>query len=222
MQRLPKILSFFSARPRKCSWRPDEHSGFPDMAPKAETGPFHVMPEHEHPLRPDSAAITLVEYGDYQCRPCGEAYIEIESLRRVMADRLRFIYRHFPYAKLHPQAELAAEAAEAAAAQGKFWEMHDLLFRRQNALREKHLLTYPETLGLNAERFCWELKNRVYRDQVRLHFRSGVMNGVYSTPAGFINGVRHPGALRAEALSEAFSRINDPRSGGVSGVEIAS
>jgi hypothetical protein len=78
-----------------------------------------------------------VEYGDYQCRQCGEAYLEIEKLREVLGDRLRFVFRQYPYAKLHPQAELAAEAAEAAGAQGKFWEMHDLLFRRQDALRKK-------------------------------------------------------------------------------------
>jgi predicted DsbA family dithiol-disulfide isomerase len=105
---------------------------------------------------------------------------------------------------------LAAEAAEAAGAQGKFWEMHDLLFRGQDALCKKHLLRYAEMLALDLRRFCWELKNRIYRDRVRQDFRSGVMNGVYSTPAVFINGVRYAGPLGLEALLDAVNRIGDP------------
>jgi protein-disulfide isomerase len=210
--RLRKLLSFFpGAFARKCSWDPDDPSGFFAMGPETAGGPFQAMPKQDHARGPDSAPITLVEYGDYQCTQCGEAYLEIEKLREVLGDRLRFVFRQYPYAKLHPQAELAAEAAEAAGAQGRFWEMHDLLFRRQDALRKKHLLRYAETLGLNRGRFCWELKNRVYRDRVRRDFRSGVINGVYSTPTVFINGVRHAGALTTEALLDAVNGVGDPR-----------
>jgi protein-disulfide isomerase len=98
-----------------------------------------------------SAPITLVEYGDYQCPGCGELYLEIEKLREVLGDRLRFVFRQYPYAKLHPQAELAAEAAEAAGAQGRFWEMHNMLFRHQDALRKKHLLKYAEMFRRQLE-----------------------------------------------------------------------
>jgi formate-nitrite transporter family protein len=111
------------------------------------------------------------------------------------------------------QAELAAEAAEAAGGPGKFWEMHNMLFQDQGALTENHLVKYAETLNLDLRRFCWGLKDRAYRERVREDFRSGVMNGVYSTPSIFIDSVRHSRTFDVETLCDAVTRyIPLPRS----------
>ena len=99
--------------------------------------------------------------------------------------------------------------------------MHDLLFRHQDALREKYLFKYAGMLGLDIGRFCWELKNRVYRERVRRDFRSGVMNGVYSTPTVFINGVRHSGALNVEVLLDVVNRLENGQEHALSGLELA-
>ena len=160
----------------------------------------------DHKLGTDSALITIVEYGDYQCPQCGSAYFEIKRLLTTPGDRVRFVFRHYPYAKRHPQAELAAEAAEAAGAQRRFWEMHDLLFQHQNELHKKHLLGYATVLGLDMERFRCELKTGVHRERVRGDFRSGVRNFVYSTPSIFINGARHIGAFDLNELLEVVSQ----------------
>lgn len=176
---------------------------------KAEAGDYELVlaiSERDHARGPDSAPVTVVEYGDYQCPQCGEVYLEMEKLIKILGDQMRFIFRQYPYAKLHPQAELAAEAAEAAGAQGRFWDMHDLLFQHQDALTEDHLLEYAGLLQLDLGRFCWELKNRVYRERVREDFRSGVLNLVFSTPSLFINGVLHNGAFDLETLLDAVRR----------------
>lgn len=220
--RLRTLLSFFRWAPsRACEWDPGDSSSVLASEPRAEAELLLPMHERHRTRGPDSAPITLVEYGDYQCPQCGEVYLEIEKLREILGDRLRFAFRQYPYAKLHPQADLAAEAAEAAGAQGKFWEMHDLLFRHQDALHEKYLFKYAGMLGLDIERFCWELKNRAYRERVRRDFRSGVRNGVYSTPTVFINGVRHSGAFNVEVLLDVVNRIDDGRKDRVTGVELA-
>jgi protein-disulfide isomerase len=106
-----------------------------------------------------------------------------------MGDQLRFVFRHFPLTQIHPHAEGAAEASEAAAAQGRFWEMHDLLYENQRALDPMHLLGYAEELGLDTQRFVRELEERIYQPRVREDFMSGVRSGVSGTPAFFITGV---------------------------------
>ena len=174
-----------------------EAAGAPTLLP--------IFADH-HLQRPESAAIALVEYGDYECPQCGEVYLVIEALKKILGERMRIIFRQYPYARLHPHAELAAEAAEAAAAQGKFWEMHHVLFQHQDALTENDLVRYAETVHLDVPRFCWELTNRVYRERVREAFRSGVTNGVYSTPSIFINGVRHDGPFDLETLCSAVTQ----------------
>jgi len=118
----------------------------------------------------------------------------VRNLQTTLAERLRIIYRHYPLSGIHPQAQEAAEAAEAAGAQGRFWEMHDLLFQNQNALKRKNLLSYGETLGLDIDRFRNELKKRVYRERVREDFRRGVRHGIYKPPGLFLNGMRPPHA----------------------------
>jgi protein-disulfide isomerase len=161
-----------------------------------------LLPIHDedHVHGPASAPYTLVEYGDYECPGCGQLFEIIRDLQTTLGDRLRIVYRHYPLSGIHPRAQEAAEAAEAAGAQGHFWEMHDLLFRNQNALKRKDLLAYGETLSLDMDRFRNELKREVYRDLVREDFRRGVQNGVYGTPGLFLNGVRHDGAWDRDTL----------------------
>ena len=134
---------------------------------------------------------TLVEYGDYECPDCGRLYVTLRDLQRDFASRLRIAFRHYPFSGIHRHAQQAAEAAEAAGAQGKFWEMHSLLFERQDALNTKDLIRYAGELTLDVEQFRNEVKNQIYRDSVRADFIAGVQNGVYRTPGLFLNGVRY-------------------------------
>ena len=159
------------------------------------------------PIQPDDhiqgapdAGYTLVEYGDYECPDCGRLFITIRDLYAQLGHELRLVFRTYPLSGIHPHAEQAAEAAEAAGAQGRFWEMHDLLFANQSALRTKDLYQYAEQLSLDGQRFGDELKYRTYEDRVREDFRRGVANGVYATPALFINGVRDNSALEHDSL----------------------
>jgi protein-disulfide isomerase len=135
--------------------------------------------------------VTLTEYGDYECPYCGAAYPIVQKVRRALGPNLRFVFRHFPLSQAHPHAQRAAEAAEAAGAQGEFWKMHDLLFENQDALEDADLLRYAGALKLDADRFARELSAGVHSDRVRRDFRSGVRSGVNGTPTFFINGVRH-------------------------------
>jgi protein-disulfide isomerase len=159
------------------------------------------------PIQPDDhlqgapdACYTLVEYGDYECPACGRLFDTIRALRTQLGDSLRLVFRHYPLSGVHSHAQQAAEAAEAAGAQCRFWEMHDLLFANQQALATKDLYKYAERLSLDTKRFRQELKHRTYEDRVREDFRRGVENGVYGTPGLFINGVRHDGALDSDSL----------------------
>jgi protein-disulfide isomerase len=159
------------------------------------------------PVQPDDhvqgtpeARYTLVEYGDYECPACGSLFETIRAMRAQLGDELCLVFRHYPRSGVHPHAQQAAEAAEAAGAQGLFWEMHDLLFANQNALATKDLYRYAERLALDTVRFREDLKQRTYEDRVRENFRRGVANGVYGTPGLFINGVRHDGALDLDSL----------------------
>jgi len=161
------------------------------------------------PIQPDDhvqgqsgARLTLVEYGDYECPACGTLFVTIRELHQQLGDDVRIVFRHYPLSGRHPHAQMAAEAAEAAGAQDKFWEMHDLLFEHQAALAEKDLRRYAERLALNIEQFRGSLKDRTFEDRVREHFKRGVANGVYGTPGLFVNGVRYDGALDAESIHQ--------------------
>jgi protein-disulfide isomerase len=156
--------------------------------------------KRDHIQGPVDAAVTLVEYGDYECPHCGRAYPIVKAIQKRMAKKLRFVYRNFPLRESHPHAQRAAEAAEAAGGQGRFWEMHDRLFERQFALEDDNLLEYAAELGLDVARFQRELAARVYEPRVREDFRSGVMSGVNGTPTFFINGVRHDDSWEFEPL----------------------
>jgi len=154
----------------------------------------------DHVHGPDDAPYTLVEYGDYECPDCGRLYVILRDLQSDIASRLRIVYRHYPFSGIHHHAQQAAEAAEAAGAQGKFWEMHTLLFEQQQALRTKDLIRYAENLTLDVERFRRELKNEIHSERVRADFVAGVQNGVYGTPGLFLNGVRYDGQWDKESL----------------------
>ena len=148
--------------------------------------------------------MTLVEYGDFECPACGRAYGIVKDVQRRMGKRLRFVYRHFPLREIHPHADLAAQAAEAAGAQGKFWEMHALLFENQGALEPEDLVTYAQAIELDVDRFVEELRERVHEQRVQEDFLSGVRSGVNGTPTLFVGGVRYEGPLDAESCAEAL------------------
>ena len=153
--------------------------------------PFTLTPPvgpADHVLGPPQAAVTVVEYGDLECPNCKQAVPTVKLLLRHFENRVRFAYRHFPLEGVHPHAELAAEAAECAGEQGKFWEMHDLLFDNQKHLKLDHLRDYAATLQLDMARFEAGLTDHVYLQRVREHVQSGSTSGVRSTPAFFVNG----------------------------------
>jgi protein-disulfide isomerase len=161
----------------------------------------------DHVLGPAHAPLTLVEYADYECPDSRRAYPIVKALLRRFGPQLRFVFRHFPLRQIHEQAEHAAEVAEAAGAQGKYWEMHDRLYERQFALDDVYLIEYAGDLGLDAARVQRELEGHVHASHVRDDFKSGVQSGVKGTPTFFVNGVRFRGpwdeALLARALEQA-------------------
>ena len=158
----------------------------------------------DHILGAADAPVILLEYGDFQCPYCGAAHPEVERVRRRMGNRLGFVYRHFPLTSLHSRAQPAAEAAEAAGAQERFWDMHDILFERQDALEDEDLLTYAEEIGLHLQRFASDLVNGTHAPKVRQDFMSGVRSGVNGTPTFFINGLRYNGSADARSLLAAM------------------
>jgi protein-disulfide isomerase len=158
----------------------------------------------DHVLGRADAPVVLLEYGDFQCPYCGAAHPEVERVRQRMGKRMAFVYRHFPLTTLHPRAQPAAEASEAAGAQGRFWDMHAILFERQDALEDEDLLTYAQEMGLNLERFASELVNGTHAAKVRNDFMTGVRSGVNGTPTFFINGLRYNGSADASSLLAAM------------------
>jgi protein-disulfide isomerase len=147
--------------------------------------------EEDHAQGPPRAPVTLLEYGDYQCPFCGQAYPIVKKVQAAMGQKLRFVFRNFPLTQAHPYAELAAEAAEAAAAEEKFWEMHDALYENQAILSEDGVVEIAQNLGLNQVRFVEDIRTRKFKNHVRKDFMGGVKSGVNGTPCFFINGQRH-------------------------------
>jgi protein-disulfide isomerase len=162
--------------------------------------------ERDHVKGTSAAAVTLVEYGDYECPHCREAYYIVKELQQSLGVNLRFVFRNFPLSTAHPNAEPAAEAAEAAGAQGKFWEMHDLLFENQQALESESLVEYARLTGLDTSRFIRDLNQHRYAKRVREDFMSGVRSGVNGTPTFFVDGIRHNGSYEFVSLLTAIRR----------------
>jgi Na+/H+ antiporter NhaA len=168
-----------------------------------------VDPERDHIRGSEDAPVTLVEYGDYECPYCGQAEMAIRELLDSFGDDLRYVWRHLPLNDVHEHAQLAAEAAEAAAAQGKFWEMHDRLLDHQDALRPKDLMGHARELGLDVDRFMDELHDRKYAARVEDDVATADASGVAGTPSFFINGTRYPGAYDVDTLATAVRRARN-------------
>jgi protein-disulfide isomerase len=159
-----------------------------------------VDPARDHIRGPVDAPITVIEYGDFECPFCGAASSVARELRERYGDRLRYVFRHLPLADVHPRAELAAEAAEAAGAQGRFWEMHDLLFRHQDELEIEDLIGYAGSVGIDVERFTRDLTESRYGGRVREDVASAEASGARATPTFFVGERRHSGPWDTESL----------------------
>ena len=162
---------------------------------------LHVpVSARDHAQGPDGAPIILVEYADYECPYSRLANHVIKALQRELDDQLQFVYRNFPLRRIHPHAQQAAETAEAAASQGKFWEMHDYLFAHQYALDDVHLRQYASALDLDLSRLAEELEQHRYAVQIENDLSGGLESGVEATPTFFVNGVRYDGGADKESM----------------------
>jgi len=161
-----------------------------------------VDPKRDHIRGPLDAPVTMVEYGDFECPYCGQAEPVVRELLRDFGD-VRYVWRHLPLSDVHPNAQLAAESAEAAANQGAFWEMHDLLFEHQDALSADDLMSYADQLGLDVDRFSEELREHSGAPEIAEDVDSADLSGVSGTPTFFINGQRHYGAYDIQSLTKA-------------------
>ena len=168
-----------------------------------------VAQDRDHVRGPANAPVTLVQYGDYECPDSGAAFPIIKGIQSRMNDDLRFVFPNFPIDS-HPHAQQAAEAAEAAGRQGKFWEMHDLLYENQQHLRDEDVRGYADRLGLDVELIAKELDEHLHATRVHDDFLSGVRSGVNGTPTFYINGVKHDGAYEMETLLAALERAAVP------------
>jgi protein-disulfide isomerase len=155
-----------------------------------------------------AASITLVQYGDYQCPGCGLAHRIVPLIQQQLGEQLRFVFRHFPQPKLHPEAHHAAEAAEAAASQGKFWEMHHCLYGHQSHLADSHLVEYAIALYLDVNQFLAEMASDCHMPRIQADIHSGIQSGVIRTPTFFINGLKYNHTQSLEGLLEAVVRVN--------------
>jgi protein-disulfide isomerase len=150
--------------------------------------------DRDHSEGPSGASMVLVEYGDYQCPYCGAAYPIVKKIQKHFGTKLRFVFRNFPITNAHPYAQWAAETAESAAAQGKFWEMHDYLYENQGQLgNEAFFAAYEKKLKLDVAKLGSDVAKRAYAPRVQEDFMSGVRSGVNGTPTFFVNGVRYDG-----------------------------
>lgn len=159
----------------------------------------------DHTLGAPHAPVELVEYGDFQCPYCGAAYPVIKQVIHEMGDRMQFAFRNFPLQEAHEFAEVAAEAAESAAAQGKFWQMYNIIYTNQDQLDITHLYQWARQIGLNTDRFDKDLAKHIYEEKVHEDFVGGVRSGVNGTPTLFINGTRYEGPMDLDTLLETLN-----------------
>ena len=160
--------------------------------------------DRDHAQGATDAPLTLVEYGDYQCPYCGAAYPVVKQLQNTLGKKLRFVFRNFPLTQAHPYAMVAAEAAEAAALQGKFWAMHDLLYEQQAFLEPDIIPLWAKKIGLDLEMFGNHIKQGVVAKRIKEDRQSGIRSGVNGTPTFYINGTRYDGPPVVEALQGAL------------------
>jgi protein-disulfide isomerase len=167
---------------------------------------WEALDRTDHIRGTAAAKVTIVEYGDFECPSCYQAYPAVKIMLEHFGDRIRFAFRHFPLVGVHPHAEMAAEAAEAAGAQKKFWQMHDLLFENQLHLKANNLRQYALKLELDLDRYDWEMKQHTYLQRVQEHIRSGEQSGVRATPTFFVNGEVTDVSFGMQRLPEAIER----------------
>ena len=165
--------------------------------------------EKDHASGPESAPVTLLEYGNFECIHCVRAYPVIKEVQRLLGNGLRFVFRHFPTVQAHPHSLRAAEAAEAAGVQGKFWEMHDQLFRHQQALEDRDLLRYARRIGLDAERFQRDMTENTFLRQVVADYNRSLFDEhITGTPTIYLNEIRYTGATNLEGLLDAIKQAD--------------
>jgi protein-disulfide isomerase len=169
--------------------------------------------ERDHQRGPAGASVTLVEYGDFQCPFCGQAFHVLRDIEDRFRNDLRFVYRHFPLIEIHPRALVAAEASEAASDQGRFWEMHDTLFGNQPRFEPDELIAYASQLGLDVEALADDLVALRHRDRIREDFMGGVRSGVSGTPSIFINGELFNAPAEQRLLARAIEAARGGRQG---------
>jgi protein-disulfide isomerase len=169
----------------------------------------------DHAQGEASAEVTLVQYGDYECPYTRVSRLSVHALQREFSDRLRFVFRHFPLQAIHPHARAAATAAEAAGAQGAFWEMHEHLFKHQQALEERNLHQYAIDLRFQPERFDRDRGSPEVAQRIERDLASGERSGVEGTPTFYVNGVRHDGSYDVDSLRSAIAAVLNPQPGGI-------
>lgn len=157
----------------------------------------------DHAIGPAHAPVTIVEYGDFECPNCKQAAPAVKLLLEKFTERVRFVFRHYPLEEVHPHALRAAEAAECAGGQGRFWPMHDLLFENQSHLKLEHLRRYAERLELDVARFTAEMDDEIYLQRVREHIAGGRQSGARNTPTFFFNGSIHDVSFGLHGLFDA-------------------
>lgn len=176
-----------------------------------------VVTDEDHARGPGDAPVTVVEYGDYECPYCRGAFRDVHELLGEYPDKIRFVFRNFPIAQLHPHAEQAAEAAEAAAAQGKFWEMYELLLQPYGHLDTDSLVTNAELIGLDIPRFRADLAGQRYAARISADLQEGLRNGVNATPKFYVNGQRVDGKVPLENLEELIRQAVGAAGSGAEG-----
>lgn len=165
--------------------------------------------ERDHASGSQTAPVTLLEYGNFECIHCGRAYPVIKEIRRLLGDDLRFVFRNFPTVRTHPHAIRAAEAAESAASQGKFWQMHDELFTHQQALEDHDLSRYAKRIRLGVERFARDMAGNSFLKKIEAEYQSALFDEhVTGTPTLYINGIRYTGATDVDSLLLAIKQAD--------------
>ena len=169
----------------------------------------NAVDDRDHASGSQTAPVTLLEYGNFECLHCGRVYPVIKEMQRVLGDDLHFVFRNFPTVRTHPHAIRAAEAAESAAAQGKFWEMHDELFTHQQALEDHDLSRYAKRIGLDVERFACGMAENSFLKKIEAEYQSALFDEhVTGTPTLYINEVRYTGATDVDSLMLAIKQAD--------------
>jgi formate-nitrite transporter family protein len=165
--------------------------------------------ERDHFSGSFEAPVTLLEYGNFECLHCGNAYPAIKELRKILGDQLRFVFRHFPTSRTHPHSVRAAEAAEAAGAQERFWDMHDQLFTHQTSLDDPNLFRYARRLRLDMDRFAKDMSEHTFLKQIEADYQRSLFDEhVTGTPTFYINDLRYTGATGVEDLLSAIKQAD--------------